>query len=246
MRYIKIIVIIFVCFFGYIVYLSIQLKNKEYALSLYDKELISYFKEIALQSEYSDNPEKVVKWKDPMILFVNKQGENKPQMLIIKKTIDKINQLSTDGFKIVLTNNFSKCNSVLFLCNKEKLNELAPFFYDIVTDGIDYNISGYSYSEFDTNTYIIDRSLIYINTEEPLDTQESVILEEITQSIGLSFDSKKYPNSIFFQNKSEQKVKVKKYSKLDSEIIRILYHPYIKPGMNTREIEQAIIKTLKS
>ncbi len=220
--------------------------ENNYTLTTYEKELISYFKEIALKSEYNDNPQNVIKWVEPMVLFVKKEEECKPQMLAIKKTINKINQLATDGFNITLTNDFSKSNSVLFLCDKNMLAKLAPYFYEIVTDGIDYDISGYAYSEFVTKTHIIDKALIFVSTEYSLDTQESTIIEEITQSLGLAFDSEKYANSIFYQNKSEQKVRVKDYSELDEDIIRLLYHPKMKPRFNSTELEKVITEILKS
>ena len=57
--------------------LSFVLINNDshYIPTAYEKELIDYFKEIALQSEYDDNPQKVIKWKEPMLLHVIKEKE---------------------------------------------------------------------------------------------------------------------------------------------------------------------------
>jgi hypothetical protein len=219
--------------------------EEKYIPTKYEKELIEYFKEIALQSEYDDNPQKVIKWKEPMRLFVQKEDEFKPQMSTIDKTINKINRLATDGFKIVLTKDLSNSNSVLYLCKKEKVAELNPQFFKVINN-IDYDIAGYSYSEFVTETHIIDKAIIFISSEYSLDIQEATILEEITQSLGLAFDSDTYSNSIFYKNKSEQKVRVKKYSDLDKDILRILYHPKMKPGLDSIEIDRVIKRILKS
>lgn len=231
-----------------LVWLFLYLKKREvsYTPTVYEEELISYFKEIALQSEYDDNPQKVIKWQKPMILFVIIDGEYENQMSAIKKTIYEINRLATDGFKIEITNNISKSNSILFLCTKEKVAELNPYFYNLLTDDIDYEISGLAYSEFMTKKYIINKSLIFINSEFSIDIQESTILEEITQSLGLAFDSKTYSNSIFYQNKSQEEVTINEYSEMDRDIVRLLYHPKIKPGMNSTEIEKEIKRILKS
>lgn len=242
------IVLIMIISFALVIYF--QNKIKKYPLTTYEIELIDYFKEVALQSEYYDSSQKVIKWVEPMVLFVKKEEEFNPQMLVIKKTINKINQLATDGFKILLTNDFSKSNSVLFLCSKNELAKSAPYFYDVVTDviteDVDHDIAGYAYSEFVTETHIIDKALIFISSEYILDTQESSIIEEITQSLGLAFDSKKYANSIFYQDKTEQKFRVKEYSELDKDIIRLLYHPKMKPGLDSTELEKVIIEILKS
>lgn len=236
-----ILLVFFLIFFKYINGIK-----EHYIPSEYEKELISYFKEIALQSEYDNNPQRVIKWKEPMVLFVIKEEEFKPQMSVINKTIDRINELATDGFEIILTDTFSESNSVLYLCNKEKVAELDQYFHKMLTDDIDYDISGLAYSEFITETHIIDKSLIFINSEYSFDTQESTILEEITQSLGLAFDSKMYPNSIFYKNKTEQEVRVNEYSQLDRDIIRLLYHPKMKPGFTSTELEKVIKKILQS
>ena len=228
--------------------LFLYLREREinYTPTAYEKKLIEYFKEIALQSEYDDNPQKVIKWKEPMVLYVIKEEEFKPQMLSLKSAIDEINRLATDGFKIILTKDLSKSNSVLYLCDKERVAELNPSFYRMFTDGIDYEISGMAYSEFNNETFIIDRSLIFINSEETIDMQESTILEEITQSLGLAFDSEMYPNSVFYKNKSERKTLIEEYSVMDKDIVRLLYHPEMKLGSNSTEVEKIIKKILKS
>lgn len=220
--------------------------TEEYVPTTYEKKLISYFKEIALQSEYDGNPEKIIKWEQPMVLFIFKEQEFKPQMSIIKKTIEEINRLVTDGFKIVITNNLSRSNSILYLCKKEKVAELDRFFYEILTKDIDYDISGLAYSEFDTKTNVIDKSLIFINSEYTFEVQESTIREEITQSLGLAFDSKMYSNSVFYKDKFNQEIRIKEYSQFDRDIIRLLYHPRMKPGLDSIGLEQVIKKILKS
>lgn len=212
----------------------------------YEKNLMSYFKEIALKSEYDGNPERLIKWKEPMVLFIKKEEEFKNQMLFIEKTIDEINRLAIDGFKIVLTNDLSKSNSVLFLCSKDRVAELDLGFYKIITDDINYEISGLAYSEFSTENYIIDKSLIFINSEEPIHIQESTILEEITQSIGLAYDSDLYPNSIFYQKKHEQDTTIMEYSELDKDIVRLLYHSKMKAGLDSIGVDRVIKSILKS
>lgn len=225
---------------GLALYFLKEGKNKNSIIPVYEKEVVRYFKEIALQSEFEDNPLKVIKWAEPMILFVRKEGEFKPQMLEIKQTINEINELTSDGFKILLTDDVSNSNSVLFLCDLSRLSKLAPYFYDVIAKDVNYDISGYAYSEFDTKTYIIDKALVFINIEDPIETQKATIKEEITQSLGLAFDSKKYANSIFYEDKYKQKDRVKEYSDIDKDILSLLYDPKMKPGLNSIELDLAI------
>ncbi|QTE21180.1 DUF2927 domain-containing protein [Polaribacter cellanae] len=221
------------------------IRKVNYIPTPYEKELIDYFKEIALQSEYDNNPEKIIKWKESMLLYVVKEKEFKPQISVIKKVIDNINRLTTDGFKIILTDNYAKSNSILYLCNREQVYKSNKDFYEMLTKDIDYDIAGLAYTEFSTKTHTIDKALIFINSEYSFDIQEATILEEITQSLGLAFDSKLYTNSVFYKEKSKQKVRVKKYSQLDKDIVRLLYHPKMKPGLDSIEVERVIKKILK-
>lgn len=217
-----------------------------YTPTAYEKELMDYFKEIALQAEYYDNSQKTIKWEKPMSLYIVKEKELKSQMSVIEKAINKINDLATDGFKIKLTKNLSNSNAILYLCEKERVAELAPQFYEILTDGIDYEISGYAYSEYDTSTHVIDKALIFVSTEEPFNVQESTILEELTQSLGLAFDSEKYVHSIFYKYKSEEEIRTNEYSQLDQDIVRLLYHPNMESGLDSTEVIKVVKKIFKS
>ena len=227
-------------------FLFLMKREINYTPTSYEKELISYFKEVALQSEFGDNPQKVTKWKEPMILFIVKEGEFKIQMSAITKTINEINRLASDGFKIVLTNNILESNSILYLCSEEKVAELAPDFYKMFNDLKNIEISGFAYSEFSTENYVIDMSLIFINSEDPIDTQKSTILEEITQSLGLGFDSNRYPSSVFYQKKYEKEIEINEYSRLDKDIVRLLYSSKMKSGLDSIEVKRVIKKILKS
>ena len=233
-----------------ILFLGFYFNNKEskvnYIPSEYEEKLISYFNEVALKSEYGDNSHNVRKWKKPMTLFISKDKEYDDQMKSIQKTVNDINKLATDGFKIVLNNHISKCNAVLYLCDKERVFELDSIFYKELSDSIDYEISGLASMEYNTEDYVINKTTIYINPEYSLGVQESAILEEITQSIGLPNDPITYSNSIFYKNKTEENNTFNEYTKIDVDVIRLLYHPKMKPGLNFKEAEKVIKRIFKT
>ncbi|UOY08889.1 DUF2927 domain-containing protein [Muricauda sp. SCSIO 64092] len=232
-----------------IFFIGLFIKNEmlpiDYTPTSYESEMIEYFKEVALKSEFDENIGRIIKWKKPMILFVSKDDEYKKQTEAIKKSINKINELVTDGFKIELTEDVSNSNAILFLCEKRKVEKLAPDFYKSFTDDIDIDISGFAYIEFNWSNYNIRKAFIYVDPKEPIDVQESTVLEEITQSIGLPNDPESHTNSIFYEHKSEENINIKEYSKMDSDIIRLLYHPKMKPGLNSRQCEKVIKKILQ-
>ncbi|MCT7953556.1 DUF2927 domain-containing protein [Ancylothrix sp. C2] len=61
-----------------------------------------------------------------------------------------------------------------------------------------------------------------------------LIREELTQAFGLPADSDKYSDSIFYQQWTD----VTEYSSLDKKLIRMLYSPQVKPGMNESQLEK--------
>ena len=218
----------------------------EYIPTEYEKELIEYFKEVVLESEYYERPMRVVKWQRPMILFVSKEKKYVDQMKAIEKTVANINELVVDGFEIKLTDDLSKSNAVLYLGTLDRVAELAPDFYQYMDDDIiDEDFSGFTYVEFEWSNYTILKASIFIEIEDSLEVQKSTILEEITQSIGIPNDSEKYLNSIFYQHQIENGIINKEYSKMDIDIIKLLYHPKMKPGLNSKECEKAIKRILK-
>ena len=213
---------------------------KKYELTKYDKELISYFEEVVLNTEYDDNPKKVLKWTEKMNLFIVKDENLETQVSIIKNTIKNLNKLIKDDFKIQLVDKPTEMNSVIFLLNKEKTKTFVPSFFD----GIEEEFIGLADVEYDTNTFEIKVVKIFIDINQPIELQESTILEEITQSIGIMNDSESYPNSIFYKNKNLDTIRKTEYSKLDKDIIRLLYNPKMKPGLNFEQAEKIIKEIL--
>ncbi|NAS29696.1 DUF2927 domain-containing protein [Flavobacteriaceae bacterium R38] len=220
----------------------------DYEPTAYESELIEYFKEVALKSEFDENVNKIIKWRKPMRLYVvtDKNQTYEKQMFFIQNAINSFNTLATDGFKIELSDDFENSNSYLYLCSREKIAKVNPNFYQQLTDNLDDNLSGFVYMEFYWTSYNIYRSSIFIDINDSLVVQESTILEEITQSTGLPNDPESHKNSIFYEHKSDEDINIKEYSDLDKDVIKLLYHPRMKPGLNSKQVERVIMKILKN
>ncbi|WP_411896238.1 DUF2927 domain-containing protein [Winogradskyella sp. A2] len=212
----------------------------EYEFSEYDIELVDYFNEVALNAEYDVSPNRITKWTKPMKLFIIKEKELSYEVSLIKNTIEKINNLVKDEFYIQLIDDPKKCNAIIFLMEKERLEPLMPDLFE----NIEYDINGLADIGFDLETFHILDARIFIDILQPKESIETTILEEITQSIGLMNDSEKYPDSVFYENKLDSIITVD-YSKMDIEIIKMLYHPKMKPGLNYDKAEKVIKKILK-
>jgi len=241
MKKISIIILILIVFILW--YYEFDLfKSEKYIPNEYETELIDYFKEIALNSEYDDSPKKILKWNKSMVLFIFKDKEYKNQMRVINKTITNINKIVSDGFKIELTNDILKSNSMLFLGRRENIEALNPEFFD----GIDGEFAGLASVEFEFENYEIEKVEIFIDIGQPFNLQECAILEEITQSIGLMNDSERYNNSVFYENKTHDSILTNKYSKMDKDVIKLLYNPKMKSGLNIKQSERIIKNILQN
>jgi len=212
-------------------------------LTDYETKLIDYYKEVALDAEFGDSPNRIVKWNSIMKLYIEKDREYKEQVTWIKEVINKINSLvKKSDFKIEITGDKSKSNSIIFLGNRNNLEINDPSFFN----GVDMEVTGLVNIEFDTRKFAIMQSKIFISTDEQLEIQFSTILEELTQSIGLPADSNSYSDSIFYENQIEDDKINNDYSQLDIDIIKLLYHPKMKSGYNTIQVNSVFKRILKS
>ena len=78
----------------------------------------------------------------------------------------------------------------------------------------------------------IYEATILIASDQGVIHRSHLIIEELTQALGLLRDSYSYPESIFYQDWSL----VTEYSDIDREIIRILYHDDVVPGMTREDV----------
>ena len=72
--------------------------------------------------------------------------------------------------------------------------------------------------------------------------QKHLLREELTQSLGLARDSDRYVNSIF-QSSWTQTLR---YSDLDKDLIRLLYHPKMSTGLDATHVDGVLSEILLS
>lgn len=230
------------------VYTKFDFSDKsQYQPTKHEEELLDYFNDIVLKSEYFDQSERVVKWMEPMKLFISKEKVYDRQMTAVKKAINYINSLATDGFRIELVEDISKSNAILFLCDKSRIKVLAPDFYKTLEAvQMKEDFCGLTSILFSETSYAIWKVMIFVDIDETIQMQENAILEEISHGVGISSDSDKYPNSVFYENKFLEKIITLEYSKMDADVIRLLYHPGMKPGLRINQVKRIIMHILRS
>ena len=218
-------------------YYKYQFDKKIVFVDKSKEELILYFNDICLGAEYGNSKKVTRKWKTPLNLYIVKDKNYKEQIDFIRESVEKINELVSDNFKISISNDSISANGHLFLCSDEKLKTYPEPFKKIF-NRVNENFFGFFNYKFREN--IIYNTAIFINTSKPIEFQKTAIIEEITQSLGFGNDSDLYSNSVFYQAKYDTKKAVLNFSEFDKELIKLLYNKKMKPGLNRLETEQVL------
>ncbi|NJX16443.1 DUF2927 domain-containing protein [Tamlana crocina] len=218
-------------------YYKYQFDKKIVFVDKSKEELILYFNDICLGAEYGNSKKITRKWKTPLNLYIVKDKNYKEQINFIRESVEKINELVSDNFKISISNDSINANGHLFLCSDEKLKTYPEPFKKIFNN-VDINNFGFFNYNFRNN--IIYNTSIFINTSKPIEFQKTAIIEEITQSLGFGNDSGLYSNSVFYQAKYDTKKTVLDFSEFDKELIKLLYNKKMKSGLNRLETEQVL------
>ena len=208
---------------------DITIIESEETLSKYQVDLISYFKDIALGFEFGNADKVTRKWNSNLKVFV-RESTNKElvkELILIK---DEINELVTDGFRIDIVNDYLQSNYYIFLGKDSKYAEIFPSSANLTDDNWGL------FTVYSTN-YYFTYGRMYVDTYRPtMDGQKHLLREEFTQSLGLARDSYLYSNSIFQQKWTT----VTEYSKIDKDLIRLLYHPKMKVGLNKTTVDSVL------
>ena len=190
--------------------------------------LINYLIEVALGAEYGNGIRLLKKWKKPMKLYI---GGNPPAFLNpeIDAILTEINTLATDDFYIQKVRDSTQANAYLYIGSALEFTKRYPSASSLVVDNF-----GLVAVEINTK-FEIEKAFFFVDSERAHNREQKHILrEEITQGLGLLNDIPYNYYSIFFSGRSE----TDEYHNDDREIIRLLYHPLMQPGIDSTQIDR--------
>ncbi len=194
------------------------------------QEIIDYFVEIAIGMEFGTSSQVTRKWTAPMRLFV--EGKATKELLEeLDQVMQEINELASDGFSMSRVDRLSQSNFHIYLGRAAEYVARYP------------EQRGYAKKNWGlVYVYWNDASELYkghmyvdITRADPTEAQH-LLREELTQSLGLAKDSQKYQNSIFQQDWTH----TTEYAAIDRELIRLLYHPKVKPGLRETQVREVL------
>ena len=194
-------------------------------------ERLDYFLEISIGSEYGSQKTRVVKWTNDLkiIVFGSPTDQDKRTL---NEVIAELNDILGDSIQLNIVE--SNPNVEIYFIPKSEFHLDEPSYVPTAlrsfgTHGITV---GYFWTWWD-NAFEIYKAKILISTEDISQIERShMIREELTQSLGLMNDSWEYEDSIFYQGWTE----AIKYLGIDKEIIKMLYHQDVVPGMTEDNI----------
>lgn len=195
--------------------------------------LIGYYEEIALRSEYGDSDRKVHKWIETVVLYLKPSEDADKYSGFLKQHIGFLNGI--DNFPgIVITDDQDKANLTLEFVTKYEMGKISGKF--------EKNSYGFSTVSWYNGDGRIFKGSVYILRETDCSEADvkHTIVEELTQSMGLMNDSKKYPDSIFYQGYSTSET----LSDIDVTLFKMHYSPLVRTGADIREIRAAVEKLL--
>ena len=203
-------------------------QTEETSLSI--DEVINYFCEVVLQTEYSDgvgDATLVQKWT--------------------KKICYRIYGEATEQDRRVLTGFFEQLNEIegfpgIVPAGENDLTDLSLYFYDHEAfnrsfgEFLNYEAAdGAVQYWYFTDTNVIYDARIGYRTDIDQYTRNSVLLEEVFNGLGIT-DTVLREDSIAYQGFSQPQ----ELSEIDWLMIKLLYHPKIKAGMNREECVKVI------
>lgn len=178
-------------------------------------EAQEYFNEICLSDEFGNKYSKAEPIENDVKIFV----EGSQPYYMTSELEDIVSDLNSliDPIEIEIVSSKSEANTFIFLGSKTEFSQRYPNTTQSINGAWGYFETRHNMKTGTTRSFIF---VDMVDTKSNTVAQRSVLREELTQSLGFTNDSWKYPNSIFYQGGND----VTEYSDLDKEIIQMLYN----------------------
>ena len=197
--------------------------NQTKTSSISPDETFLYFKDVTLKSEFGSSDNGLIKkWMVPIKLEI--AGLPTPQDLrTVEAVTNELKLLTKLPIEFVKPNTG---NMRIRFTPEENFKKFIPTYQP--------RNSGFFWLNWDETKQITGAEILISTTGITQKERSHLIREELTQAFGLPADSDKYPDSIFYQQWTD----ITEYSSLDKKLIKMLYNPQVKPGMNESQLEK--------
>lgn len=207
-------------------------KPEKITLQGYNAEQIGdFFCEVVLAAEYSygsGNQHALQKWKEPIYYAIYGEA-GAEDLLLVADFAAQLNQIEgfpgmyaaenseQENFKINLLNTKSMMTAVGHIVENEDAHGIALWDYYTEKNEL-YNVN------------------IWVSTDIDQKVRNSVLLEEIVNSLGMGNDTELREDSIIYQNYSEPQ----ELSEMDWVLLKLLYDKRMICGMTETDCRDVI------
>ena len=193
------------------------------------EDVILYFNEVVLDAEFIEggDPTRLQKWAIPILYTIH--GEpTKEDLRTLYGFTEWLNTI--EGFPGIREAERSfEANLAIHFCTQDELLDIMGSNYTGVDGAVTF---------WYRNDEIYDATICY-RTDLDQYLRNSVILEEIYNGLGPVQDTALRPDSIIYSEFSQPQ----SLTEMDELILKLLYHPMMRCGMNAAECE-AVIRSL--
>ena len=195
------------------------------------EDVITYFNEVVLTVEYNNgdgDPSLVQKWLAPMYYRI--EGSPSEQDLeVLEDFVAQLNEVPGFPGMEEVSHGESLSNITIYFLDREPFEEI---FSDVVHG--DFANGAVEFWYYTDTNEIYDGTIGY-RTDIPQADRNSIILEEIVNTLGIS-DSGRRSDSIVYQHSNENL----QLSDIDWLLLELLYHPDIDTAMDAEMCEKVI------
>ena len=189
----------------------------------YSEEVIDYFLEIAMGSEFGGNGELVHKWVGDVSIQVHGNATDF-DLENLNQIVGEINDLQ-DGINLSVGNQTGDIN--LYFSSKEDFKQVESNY----VEGND----GYFSTYWDGNGVIYFANVFVLDSQAEV-YRNHLLREELTQCLGLMKDADWYPDSMFYSGWTS----ITEFSEYDELLISMLYRNDILSNMNESEVLEVL------
>lgn len=203
--------------------------------------LLQAFSEVALRNEYTRGAQTVRRWQKPVNVWLDHQvADEALHTDLVRMHLMHLSQIT--GLPIRLVSNKAKANLTIVFTRQSQWRAQVRKQFGIEAEKVVHGAVCMANFRTDGKGEIVEAGVII-----PVDQARmhgklvTCIVEEITQVMGLPNDSDKVYPSIFNDKTPEDLL-----SGLDYLLLKMLYHPQIRPGMSRSEVRPILQKLIRN
>ena len=197
-----------------------------------DPETVRFVGDVICEMEFSEKGEtKISRWAKSPRLSVFENDDLHP--VVVKNVVKQINDCLPKEIQIKhLPDKDDSANMKVYFVPVSEFPKIAE------QHGFQWVEGNWGFFDLRWNQdHEIQRAIVLIATDKLYGSRlHHFLLEEVTQSLGMAGDSKRYPKSVFYEDEPRGKFgKATRLSPLDRKTIRFFYE-HVKPGSQPIEV----------